>query len=405
MASITKHTKSRFFTACYTDRDGRQVKRSTKSTDRNEAMRIACELERVEKQARRSNMTTAQLQRIFSDFSEKVTGDQFEVPSVEIYLNDWLVGVKVRNSPRTLERYKKTIARFLESLGSRKNMAVSSVTPKHIEDFINSRLVDGFAPETVSIDFKTLNTAFRRAESYGTIVKSPVAAVTPPKVRPLERDVFNHEEVQKLINAAPNLDWQTLIILGYFVGARLSDCIELRWENVHPQDGVIVYDQRKTGKTVVVPMHYHVIEHLNYLSTFGTQGYLCPQLAAKGPGGRHGLSESFKRIVRNAGLDVMEVDRKGKRKFCRRTFHSLRHSFNSALANAGVSEELRMKLTGHSSRSIHNRYTHLEVETLKHAMGNIPLFVGNEYKSSKPKEATSSGSSAEDSSSSPQRGS
>lgn len=59
----------------------------------------------------------------------------------------------------------------------------------------------------------------------------------------------------------------------------------MQWANVHPEDGVIVYEQHTTGKKVVVPMHYHVIEHLKHLSQFGTDGYLCPTLAPKGSGG------------------------------------------------------------------------------------------------------------------------
>ena len=70
----------------------------------------------------------------------------------------------------------------------------------------------------------------------------------------------------------------------------------------------------------------------------------------------------------------MKVQGKGTRQFNRRTFHSLRHSFNSALANAGVSQEVRMKLTGHSSKAIHTGYTHLEVGTLKSAITTLPLF-------------------------------
>ena len=70
----------------------------------------------------------------------------------------------------------------------------------------------------------------------------------------------------------------------------------------------------------------------------------------------------------------MTVQGKGIRKFSKRTFHSLRHSFNSALANAGVSEEVRMKLTGHSSKAMNARYTHLDVGRLKNAMTTLPLF-------------------------------
>ena len=54
------------------------------------------------------------------------------------------------------------------------------------------------------------------------------------------------------------------------------------------------------------------------------------------------------------------------------SFHSLRHSFNSAMANAGVAEEVRMKLTGHSTREIHTKYTHHELEALRAAVSVIP---------------------------------
>src|SRR5439155_1081740 len=228
------------------------------------------------------------------------------------------------------------------------------------------------------------NIAFRRAEAYGIVLKNPVAAVRPPKEECSERAVFTLDEVQKLLTAAPTVEWQTLILLGYFIGAHLRDCVQMKWENVYPEQGVIEYQQQKTGKKVVVPMHYHVIEHLNFLSTFGTTGFLCPKLASKVTGGRRGLSEGFKRIVEKAGIDPLIIPGKGTRKFTRLTFHSLRHSFNSALANAGVAEEIRMKLTGHSSKVMNNHYTHLELGTLKKAMTSLPLFG---QKSVKNKEA------------------
>jgi integrase len=374
MASIVKREKSRFWIACFTDRDGRQLKRSTKSTDRRQALEIALELERVGRQARQGVLTTTQLKKVLNDVSERVTGDSLIAPTVEAYLNDWLDGVTARATAATVERYKNSVKLFLANLGAKAQKPVTAVTAKDAEGFLTWRLKAGVAPKTAIVDLKTINIAFRRAEAYGIILKNPVAAVRPPKEECSERDVFTHEEVQRLLNAAPTLEWQTLILLGYFLGARLRDCVQMKWENVRPEEGVVLYEQRKTRKKVIVPMHYHVIEHLNFLSTFGTAGFLCPKLASKATGGRRGLSEDFKRIVKRAGLDPMVVPGKGIRKFTKRTFHSLRHSFNSALANAGVAEEIRMKLTGHSSKAIHSHYTHLEVGTLKNAVTALPLF-------------------------------
>jgi len=55
------------------------------------------------------------------------------------------------------------------------------------------------------------------------------------------------------------------------------------------------------------------------------------------------------------------------------TFHSLRYSFNSAMANAGVSQEIRMKLTGHVSAEMNKGYTHHELAPLRAAVALIPV--------------------------------
>ena len=73
-----------------------------------------------------------------------------------------------------------------------------------------------------------------------------------------------------------------------------------------------------------------------------------------------------------AGIDPQEVAGKGKRKFCELTFHSLRHSFNSLLANQGVDQETRMKLVGQKSKAINKDYTHLDMNKLTEAMGKLP---------------------------------
>ena len=123
----------------------------------------------------------------------------------------------------------------------------------------------------------------------------------------------------------------------------------------------------------MIPLHPHLESHLVSLASQDEPAeYIMPGMAAKGPGGRHGLSEGFKRIMRRAGLDLQTVKGGGKRNISRRTFHSLRHSFTSELANAGVPEEQRMKLTGHSSKAVHQGYTHHEFETLRNALMNIP---------------------------------
>jgi integrase len=374
MSTIFKRPNSPFWFACYSDRNGKTVKRSTKSTDRPTASRMALEWERVEKTAKEGHASVATFQKVVTEISEQVIGESLPSQTVREYLEEWLASIVRKNSAGTLERYRNTVRLFLKSIEKMADQPLRSLTPRHIELFLNRRLDSGVAPKTAIIDVKSLSVAFHRAERYGYIEKNPVDPVKLPKSVSSEREVFSLEEIHLLVKAAPNEDWQTFILLGAFTGARLGDCLRMTWDNLVPEHKVIAYEQQKTGKTVVLPVHADLLAHLQRLSEGGTVGPLCRSLAAKNQAGKHGLSEGFKKVVERAGLDVMLVKGKGTRNFSKRTFHSLRHTFSSLLAGNGVSEEMRMRLTGHSSRDIHQKYTHMNTELLQRAIDSIPAF-------------------------------
>ena len=139
--------------------------------------------------------------------------------------------------------------------------------------------------------------------------------------------------------------------------------------------------QKKTkGKTpkskVEIPIHEALEEYLLSEPTSGAQNApVFPELHGKSGSGKSGLSMAFKRIMAKAGIDAGVIrQRSGPagRSVSALSFHSLRHSFNSALANAGVSQELRQKLTGHASADMNIIYTHHELETIRTAIKTLP---------------------------------
>ena len=100
-----------------------------------------------------------------------------------------------------------------------------------------------------------------------------------------------------------------------------------------------------------------------------------PELAGKRISGMRGLSSQFQDIVKAAGITGSVITREGKgRATNSKTFHALRHTFISVLANAGVAPELRQKLAGHASAEAHRLYTHHEIETLRGAIAKLPSF-------------------------------
>jgi integrase len=100
---------------------------------------------------------------------------------------------------------------------------------------------------------------------------------------------------------------------------------------------------------------------------------LCPKLAGRGTGGNRGLSSQFQRVMQSAGVySDRGVEKKGKgRQFRTLGFHSLRHTFVSELANASVPADVRRQISGHNDEKIHERYTHLDVETKRRALSRL----------------------------------
>lgn len=134
--------------------------------------------------------------------------------------------------------------------------------------------------------------------------------------------------------------------------------------------------QGKSPKAKVkIPLHEAMEEYLlSRPSSDIPSAPVFPELHNTPGSGKSGLSMAFKRIMERAGIAAGVIrERKGTagRSVSALSFHSLRHSFNSALANAGVPQELRMKLTRHSSADMNTVYSHHELETIRAAVRTI----------------------------------
>jgi integrase len=68
--------------------------------------------------------------------------------------------------------------------------------------------------------------------------------------------------------------------------------------------------------------------------------------------------------------------KRAKIRYCR--FHDLRHTFNTRLMEAGVMQEVRKALMGHSSgEDVHSRYTHVELPLKRDAIRKLEAWVAN----------------------------
>jgi len=375
MASLHKDPrgKSPYFYAAFTLPDGRRTFRSTKLTDRKKALEVCLQWERAAEQGRGGSFIESQARKVLNTILENTGQAPMQSETLGEYFNHWLEGKELAKKPRTAERYRIVVEKFLTSLGAKSKHPLGALTIRDLEHFRDQSISAGKAPKTTTIEIKILRTVLNVARRQGRIITNPAEAVELPKVISHTRDVFTPEQVRMLL-ATADAEWQTAILAGFYLGARLSDVINLTWENVDLTGGVLTYEQRKTGKTVTAPLHPDFKDHLFKMAGDNPRAPLCPKLQKRSVGGRKGLSLTFTNIMRDAGISQHQVKGKGKqgRAFSKLSFHSLRHTFTSALANANVPAEVRQKLTGHADDATHQKYTHLELKPLQAAIALLP---------------------------------
>ena len=127
------------------------------------------------------------------------------------------------------------------------------------------------------------------------------------------------------------------------------------------------------SKRITMPIHPDLYEAILALpvASKAPSTPLFPDWVESTSAGRNGLSIQFNELVAKAGIDPLALKKKGQRTFQAKTFHSLRHTFVTQMAENNVSMELRKELAGHDS-DVHRRYTHYSTETFRKAIDSIP---------------------------------
>jgi integrase len=377
MASVVKLKpagRSPFWYACYTDATGRRMKKSTGLTARSKALEMARTLQKAANEARRGALTEARTRELLSEVLQSVNGEGLRVFTVKQWLGHFVKQKKKSRSDKTAARHEHMMREFVEFLGRRADLNIAAVTSKDISDFRDRREGQGLAPATVNLDIIILSAAFNSAWKQGHVLVNPCAAIEPLKDKPQRKHVFTPEQVSALVKTAEG-DWKGLILAGFYLGARLCDCANLRWRDVDLVSEIktLRFQPRKGGGEVVTVIHSALEDYLLSLPTpESDEEFVFKSLAQRNASG---LSNAFRKIMKRAGIEqivIREAKTQAGRSVVALSFHSLRHGFASILANAGVSEERRMALTGHSTRAIHAKYSHHDLERLGEAIAVLP---------------------------------
>ena len=193
----------------------------------------------------------------------------------------------------------------------------------------------GLAATTVHKRLQFARQFFAHAARNELIEKNPFKGISHKSGNPQKRQRYiSVEDTQKLIDAAPNWVWRTIIALARFGGLRCpSEVLSLRLTDIDWQNGAVRVISPKTeghGQgSRMIPVFTQLRPHLleaAEMAEIGQEHVIPENLylpAAKGPKGwvNCNLRTTFKKIVDRAGLEPWP-----------RLFHNLRASCESDLA-------------------------------------------------------------------------
>jgi integrase len=313
---------------------------------------------------------------LISEIVEQTSGEPLRNYSAEEWFADWLQGKKATKTDSTFLKYTNAAKRFLASLGPRAKLNVNQVAPRDVHRFRQGEVDAGKHPSTCNDHVKIVRMALTSARKQGYITHNPAEAVEmlPVDSEPAKQP-FTLEQIKALLRNAHG-DWRGAILLALYTGMRMKDVANLRWENVDLPNKWISFRAGKTRRRIKIPMHDALHEFLLELPAPDSgKAFLFSSLAGKSTGGKSGLSMAFSRVMGRAKVrGEIAHERKGEsgRSVSTLSFHSLRHTLVSLMANAGVPVEVRQKFTGHASAEMNQHYTHHDIATLRAAISAIP---------------------------------
>jgi len=179
MASVWKHPNSPFWTACFTNETGKQVKRSTKTEDRELALQMAESFEAAARQARGAELTRTAAVKLLNDLLERTQGEGLDARSTRRYFTDHLASLEARGTKdSTLKRYRPIFESFLAHLGeSRASARLASVTAQEVAAYHAAELKAGKTPGAAAYALKVLHGVFEDARHQAVISANPVCAL------------------------------------------------------------------------------------------------------------------------------------------------------------------------------------------------------------------------------------
>lgn len=286
-------------------------------------------------------------------------------------INDWRnwIAKEKAYSEHTLSAYARDLAEFFKIYNKSKEIeqiSLSILEKLDITDFrsyLSTLSKRKISKSSIARKLSSVKNFYSYINSKKIIKNSAISSVSSPrqdKILPKAIDVDEAINLIDYLETNYSSDWQGLrdiaiFMLLYGCGLRISEALNLNLENISNEDFLRI--KGKGNKERIVPMLPIILKYIDkYIA-------LCPYSLRN--------DDALFLGVRGERLNPRMVQRKiEKIRYELQlpntlTPHALRHSFATHLLAEGTDLRSIQELLGHSSLATTQRYTEVNIETLK----------------------------------------
>jgi integrase len=241
-----------------------------------------------------------------------------------------------------------------------------------IREQVDAMLDEGQRPTTIKRKKTVLSSVFKYALSRGYIDENVVKNVTLEDDSKQRDRVLSDDERVRLLKACRESYWDKLYLLvlcALTTGARKSELLELRWNDIDFKDSSAILRDTKNGTSRTLSFPLVTMTELKRFQSIGNGLIFESDIK---PGISKDIKKSWAAALKNAGIsDKDTLNDDGSIKVEKFTFHCLRHGFCTALSDAGKELSVIGKMAGHKSLQTTLRYIHQNKEQKKQIVDEL----------------------------------